>query len=401
MVGDQAAGVLIVARIEDRPFSEEEVTAITRLAGYAAVSVERARMRHQIEQTLRTVRSVVDATPSPIALVGADGDVVLENPPMAHLREQLAGEAVAAHAFDPAGEDPALTVRDELLLDGGRRVLTRYAAPISDDRDAPVGRIVVLRDVSAEREADRIKDEFFALVSHELRTPLTSIIGYLELALEDDDESPLDPECRQFLQIVDRNAARLLRLVGDILFAAQVDAGKLALERDTVDVARLAREAVEAAGPRAAAGDIRLAVEEPGELWISQADRDRLGQMLDHLIANALKFTPAGGTVTVRCARAGDEVRLSVSDTGIGIAPEDQDRLFERFFRAAAAAEQGVPGVGLGLTIVEAIVHGHGGEITVDSVPGTGTTFGVALPLRGGRVSDRARRERAGAAREG
>ena len=400
MLGDHPAGIVTVARIEDRPFSADEVTATTGLAGQAGSAVARAKMHRQTERSLRTIQSVVDATPEPIALVAPGGDLLFQNSPMAELRAQLADDPQAARAFDAADGDPSATVRDEVCLDGGR-VMVRYAAPISDDQDAPVGRIVVLRDVSAEREAERLKDEFFALVSHELRTPLTSIIGYLELALDDDDDSPLDPQRRQFLEIVDRNAARLLRLVGDLLFAAQVKAGTLTLERDAVDLARLARQAVEAAGPRAAQGGVDLLIEAPDELWMSQADGDRLGQMLDNLIVNALKFTPAGGSVTVSCGAAGDEVHLSVRDTGIGIAPEDQERLFERFFRAASADREGVPGVGLGLTIVQAIVHGHGGTIAVDSAPARGTTFRVAMPLRGGRVSDRARRERAGAAPEG
>jgi signal transduction histidine kinase/CHASE3 domain sensor protein len=399
LLGDGAAGVVTIARVEDRPFSAEEVTAVTRLTGQAAVALARARMQQQTERSLGLVQSVVDATPAPIALVAPGGGLLFQNSPMAELRAQLADDARASRAFDAAEADPAATVRDEILLDSGR-VMLRYAAPISDDRDAPAGRIVVLRDVSREREADRLKDEFFALVSHELRTPLTSIIGYLELALEDDDTAPLDPQRRQFLEVVDRNAARLLRLVGDLLFAAQVKAGTLALERDTVDVARLARQAVEAAGPRAAQGGVDLEVEAPGELWMSQADGDRLGQMLDNLVVNGLKFTPAGGRVTVACVPADDEVHLSVRDTGLGIAPADQARLFERFFRAPSAVTEGVPGVGLGLTIVQAIVQGHGGTSSVDSAPGMGTTFRVTMPLRGGRFSDRARRERAGAARE-
>jgi signal transduction histidine kinase len=253
------------------------------------------------------------------------------------------------------------------------------------------------------RQSEEQMRHFVADASHELRTPLTSIVGYLELALEDDDASQLDPQRRHFLEVVSRNADRLLRLVGDLLFAAQVEAGTLTLERDSVDLARLVRDAVEAAGPRAAAAGIELVMDEPGELWMARADRDRIGQMLDNLVVNALKFTPAGGTVAVRCSQVGDEARLSVSDTGVGIAPGDRERLFDRFFRARDATEQGVPGLGLGLTIVQAIVRGHDGDIAVDSAPGFGTTFRVTMPLRGAgqRVSDRGRRERAGAAPEG
>jgi signal transduction histidine kinase len=401
LLGGSTAGVVTLARVEDRPFSAEEVTAAARLTGQAAVAVARARMQQQTERSLRAIQSVVDAIPAPIAVVAATGEVVFQNPPMADLRRQLPDEPAVGRAFDDAGSDPALNITDELTLDGGRRVMTRYAAPLSAE-DETIGRIVVLRDVSIEREAERLKDEFIALVSHELRTPLTSVIGYLELALEDDGDSSLDPQQRHFLEVADRNANRLLRLVGDLLFAAQVEAGTLTMDRDTVDVARLAREAVEAATPRAADAGIALLHDGPEELWLPGADADRLGQMLDNLVANALKFTAAGGTVAVSCARQGDEVHLSVSDTGTGISPADQAHLFERFFRAREATERGVAGVGLGLTIVQAIVRGHGGEVAVDSTPGVGTTFHVTMPLRGGGgVSDQARRERAAVAPEG
>ncbi|MGZ4277013.1 MAG: sensor histidine kinase [Solirubrobacteraceae bacterium] len=154
----------------------------------------------------------------------------------------------------------------------------------------------------------------------------------------------------------------------------------------------LAREAVEAARPRAADAGVELSLRAPDALPLAGADGDRLGQMLDNLIVNALKFTPPGGSVAVTVGGERD-VELSVADTGVGIDPADQERLFERFYRAEGATERGVAGVGLGLTIVRAIVQGHGGEITLQSTPGEGTTFDVRLPRR--RRGDVALSERA------
>jgi signal transduction histidine kinase len=264
-------------------------------------------------------------------------------------------------------------------------VFTRYVARLNDGEVGLHGRIVVLRDVTAEREAESMKDEFFALVSHELRTPLTSIIGYLELLREDlgdgDGDDPALAQRAQFLAVVDRNARRLLRLVGDLLFVAQVEAGKLSLEEGEVDLEAVACESVEAAGPRAARGGVELVLEvEP--VGVCRGDRDRLAQALDNLVSNAIKFTPDGGRVTVRLSRAGESAVLEVEDTGIGISDEDLRRLFERFFRTRRATSAAIPGVGLGLTIAQAIVHGHDGVISVDSEDGRGTTFRVELPLR-------------------
>ena len=228
------------------------------------------------------------------------------------------------------------------------------------------------------RELDRLKDEFLSLVSHELRTPLTSIRGYLELVL-DEEAGELSAEQRRFLEAVERNSGRLLRLVGDLLFVAQADAGRLGLEQEKVDVADLVADSVEGAQPAAQEKAIDLSVSAvPVPALVG--DRVRLHQVLDNLISNALKFTPEGGSVDVRTSSEGDHV-VEVSDTGIGIPIADQPRLFERFFRSSAATDQAIPGTGLGLAIVKAIVEAHAGRITVMSAEGRGTTFRVELPV--------------------
>jgi len=228
-----------------------------------------------------------------------------------------------------------------------------------------------------------MKDEFSALVSHELRTPLTSIIGYLELLRDDADGDGDDPRARQraqFLTVVDRNARRLLRLVGDLLFVAQVEAGKLSLDEADVDLGAVARESVEAAAPRARDGGVELILEEE-DAPVVRGDRDRLAQALDNLVSNAIKFTHAGGRVVVRLASEYDRAVLEVTDTGIGISQADLEQLFQRFFRTQRATSAAIPGVGLGLTIAQAIVHGHDGQISVQSQDGEGTTFRIELPL--------------------
>jgi signal transduction histidine kinase len=227
------------------------------------------------------------------------------------------------------------------------------------------------------READRLKDEFVALISHDLRTPLTSIMGYLELAL--DSEVVPEPE-RGYLEVVERNSERLLRLVNDLLFVARFEAGEMELNFSELDLAAIVRQAVEEATPRASAKQIALGVETERSLLVS-ADRGRMFQLLDNLIGNAIKFTPDGGRVDVRLLQRGDAVRLEVTDSGIGVTPDDQSHLFERFFRAANTRQGQVPGTGLGLYIARAIVEAHGGRIDVESSLGEGTRFCVDLPL--------------------
>jgi signal transduction histidine kinase len=247
--------------------------------------------------------------------------------------------------------------------------------------EAEAARLLELERDQVERleELDALKDEFVASVSHELRTPLTSIQGYLELVL-DGDPGELSDEQRQHLTTVSRNSERLLRLVSDLLFVAQTDAGKLELIVEDVDLARLARESVESARPPAAAKGIQLEVS-ADELPLLRGDRARLAQLLDNLVSNALKFTLDGGSVTVSLVRAGDNAVLEVRDTGIGIPSAEQAQLFERFFRTRGATERAIPGTGLGLSIVRTIAESHGGSIGFESVEGTGTVFRVELPL--------------------
>ena len=224
-------------------------------------------------------------------------------------------------------------------------------------------------------ELDRLKDEFVSSVSHELRTPLTSISGYVELMLETEE----DDEKRDHLAIVDRNAQRLLGLVSDLLFTARLQEGRLELEHERVDLGELVAQTVASARPRAESAAVTLTAElDP----VSAIDGEgaRLAQLLDNLVSNAIKFTPAGGSVVVRLSQRERFVCLEVSDTGIGIPEEERERLFQRFFRSQTALERQIQGTGLGLYISKAIVESHGGRIGVRGGETGGTTFYVELP---------------------
>jgi len=261
--------------------------------------------------------------------------------------------------------------------------LVTYARRRTSELAARAAELQALSDRLASqndrlRELDVIKDDFIALVSHEFRTPLTSINGYLEMVL-DDDEGTLTTSQRQFLGTVSRNAERLTELVNDLLFLIQVDAGRLELKLTKADLNDILADAVEAATPAADRKRIALRLETKTEAE-AVFDRVRLGQLTDNLIANAIKFTPEDGTITVRTTRAEDAIAVSVTDTGIGIPPEELPRLFERFFRASSATAKAIPGTGLGLAISHAIAEAHKGRLLVESELGVGTTFRLLLP---------------------
>jgi signal transduction histidine kinase len=303
------------------------------------------------------------------------------------------GLAVLVHAAQEHGSD----VRDwtYLAADGQQRIVSVAVTPRTDDRGVHAGWNFVGTDMTEARATERMKDQFVSLISHELRTPLTSILGYLELILEDEDQ-PLTDEQRAYLTTVERNADRLLRLVGDLLFTAQVDAGRFSLEPRDVDLAGVVRAAEETVRVAAATAGVEVVVDVPEEGLVVLGDAVRLGQACDNLVSNAVKFTPSGGRVTLSLCTAwaapdgtvsADErpgsapvAQLAVSDTGMGIPTGEQGKLFTRFFRSSTAQRNAVPGVGLGLAITKAITTAHGGTLDLVSAEGEGTTFTLTLP---------------------
>lgn len=297
-------------------------------------------------------------------VLAMDGQTVLEPDQMPTAR------AVAGEEFDDAliwvGAEPS-----------ARRALSVSARIVRDEDGRHGGVAMAYKDVTDFMQALAVKDDFVAMVSHELRTPLTSIRGYTSVLLEDAD---LAPVIRNHLSRVDRNAARLERLVGDLLHAAQAARGTLQVVRRPVDLTAVVSESVRAASGRAAEAGVTLETVLVDQLTL-MADAERLGQLVDNLVSNAVKYSPGGGVVKVALAARQGQAELTVSDEGIGIAPGDRERLFTRFFRAREASEREIQGIGLGLSISRQIVEGHGGRIDVDSVPGEGSTFRVRLPL--------------------
>ena len=274
------------------------------------------------------------------------------------------------------GDDAA---RRELFFgdEAGREVILRAQAHRFRS-DVRVGVVVVFHDVTEMRKLERIRRDFVANVSHELKTPLTSIRGYVETlldgAIEDQDHNV------RFLEKIDTNVKRLNHLVSDLLSLARVEerAGGPRLVR--VELENLVESAVRMHEEAAAGKDIALSVSLPPETPVVFADRESLIQVINNLTDNAIKYTPAGGAVTVRAAPEGDRVVLEVQDTGVGIPPEDLDRIFERFYRVDKARSREVGGTGLGLSIVKHLVQSMNGSVSVESIYQQGTTFRVSLP---------------------
>jgi signal transduction histidine kinase len=350
--------------------------------------LDRTRRQEQV------VTEVLDAVDFGVVRIDPDGRIAVTNE--AHGRMQQARDAegdVPAFRDDgttplPADELPLERARqgesfdDQLVWFGrdpaSRRALTITARRLIDPGGENAGAVVISRDVTAEVKALRARDELVASVSHELRTPLTSILGYLDLAIEDPD---LPEGVRTNLDIAERNAERLLRIVADILAASSSSPSSVeaSLSPRSLRGDDLARAAAEAALPRAASRDITIDTSglEPARVW---ADPLRLRQVVDNLVSNAISYNREGGTVFVGTTTDGASSWILVRDTGVGISEAERSRLFQRYYRAGA---QRRAGTGLGLAISRDIVRAHGGEIGVHSSAGQGTTFIVKLPAEG------------------
>lgn len=264
---------------------------------------------------------------------------------------------------------------DELVWIGsgtGQRAYSATCRLIITAEGRHSGAVMALTDVTALVEALSAKDQFVANVSHELRTPLTSILGYLALALDEG----LDPDVEHALGVAKRNAERLLTLVGDLLSTAS---GTVTVTPRPADLAEVAAQRVEAAQSRAKSGGVTLNLQTDGPAT-GCFDPDRMGQAIDNLVSNAIKYTLAGGTVTVRVSTSGENLTCEVADTGVGMTEEDLAQAFTRFFRTAKAHSSAIPGAGLGLAITRTIIENHRGSITLSSTHGKGTTATITLP---------------------
>jgi two-component system phosphate regulon sensor histidine kinase PhoR len=337
------------------------------------------------ERTLQELRGLLKSQASRVIqdLAGPGGDQLLPA-----IRDPMVQAGIVSHLLTPFG------VADELL---GVIAADRLHAghPWTDAEVSAVEAIAAdlgrglhharlyeeeNRLVEELKSVDRAKSDFVATVSHELRTPLTSIAGRIEMLL-DRDLGELNTEQERTLETVSRNAARLQDLIEDLLTLSAIEAGTFTTASKPTDLLDIIAMALEDAAPAVASKGVTLTSALPSESLVVNGDAGQLTRVLTNLLSNAVKFTPSGGQVTVTAETDGGQAVVSVADTGIGIPAGDRKDLFTRFFRASNATKRAIPGTGLGLAIVQTIVVGHGGEMSLQSQEGEGTTVSVRLPL--------------------
>ena len=279
-------------------------------------------------------------------------------------------------AMDSVASNPESTTSDEFDITDLGRTFHRRTGPVRDAAGALVGSIVVVRETTAETEAARLKSELVATVSHELRTPLTGVLGFAELLLQNDLE---DDVRRHYVETIQHEAERLTALVDDFLDLQRLEAGSFTLANEPFDLCELIGQEVELFS--AQSGSHHLEFRPDVEALTVSGDRDRVGQVVANLLSNAIKYSPgAGGTATMTLAEGEAFVRVSVSDTGLGIPTADQAQVFTRFFRVDSSDTRSIGGTGLGLALCDEIVAAHRGRMGFASTEGRGSTFWFELP---------------------
>ncbi len=414
LAGGWLTGILqVVARPGGR-VSPSQIELLRILGRQAAVAIENARLFAQTRADQERTRAVVDATNDAILMLDER-----RRPRIVNRRARfffgLTERDLVGKSFDQLGSLFARIFEDgprfnswlgQLLnsqseravdefpiLSPEPRLLQCYSAPVTDLHDRYLGRLLVFRDITREREVERMKNDFVSIVSHELRTPLTSIQGALQLVLgQPENGRPgmaegMPQRARDLLSISLANSERLIRLINDILDIAKIEQGRIQLRREPLAPEELCTNAAAAMAAFANNRGVSLEVKVQPRLPAVLADRDRSTQVLINLLSNAVKFSQSGQRVELSARLKGQMVCFAVRDWGRGIAPEQQPRLFQKFQQLDSSSTRDVGGTGLGLAISKALVEEQGGRMWLESQPGEGSRFSFTLPIAPGGES--------------
>lgn len=393
-------GVIFIFRSQSVRFSPDDRQILASFADYAAIAVNNARLYEAAVTERRRLDAFVENSADGIivlrpnltierfnrasaALTGWVAEEAIGRPheeviAFAHLSSKLTLEQASAQGW-PTGDARPLHVEGDLRRrNGGIVSVSLTYAPLMARGGRLLNIIVTMQDITRFREADALKDTFISIVSHELKTPVAIIKGNAE-TLQHPAARRNPALMAELLTSITEEADRLARLVDDLLDASRLQAGGLPFhDVEDMDLRQIAQRVLERYQPQARRHELLL--DFPDDFPVVRGDPQRLEQVLDNLVSNAIKYSPRGGRVIVRGIVKPAEVVISVTDEGVGIPLEEQERIFERFHRVESPETRAVSGTGLGLYLTRAIVQAHGGRCWVHSAPGEGATFYVGLP---------------------
>jgi len=352
--------------------------------------VERTR---RLEEEKRVLETIIENIAYGILVVDPANRILLANSVIEKLlgveKSDLLGSLVPQIIEDPAilsllqrglelkGEyyTKELSIVDKKT--GEEKILKGSISPLITRGKGSFGIVIILQDITKEKEIERMKSDFVSNVSHELRTPLASIKGFTETMLTDKE---MDEATRtEFLRIIDEETNRLTRLIEDILDLSKIESGRIRMRKEKIQLIGVLKEAVNNLGPQAEKRGVILEARLPESFPTIFADRDKVLQVMSNIITNAIKFTLKGGKVTIGVDEEKDSVKVAVADTGVGILKKDIPYVFEKFYRVERPGTE-KRGVGLGLSVAREIVKAHGGGIWLESEEGMGTTVWIRLP---------------------
>ncbi|MFH1085761.1 MAG: ATP-binding protein [Chloroflexota bacterium] len=406
----QVIGALTATSPEAAAFTTTDVSLLEAFADQAAIAVKNAALYEQLaeqeKQTAQLYQSVLEKSGELEAILAGIGDgvivvdpglyLMMMNPvavrifhvrhmpePGARLPEIIANEELLGVVHDTLNDVDRPVMREIILPEDGDRALIyqSLATVIKGTNGRVRGVVIVMRDITTQREVEQVKSNFLSVVSHELRTPLHSIKGFVDIILMGKTGQINDLQ-RDFLTTVKESTTNLQRLIDDLLEFSRMEAGKIKLEPEQVSLHDITNSVFERLRPLADEGHLHLVNQVPENVALIEADPMRIGQVLTNLVSNATKFTPEEGSITVATVDQGDQVEVSVADTGIGIPKEELKNIFQRFYQVDSSATRSYRGAGLGLTICRFIVEYHRGAIWAESEVGRGSTFRFLLPKR-------------------
>lgn len=378
-------GVMWLGYADPHDFSESEVNVLGTLSGQAAVLIENAKLFLAAEGGRRRLQAVLSSTSDAVIVTDKEDRVLLCNPAAEVAFGLTSGSAIGqlvTKVWPDARMDRLLQSIDgagsqaeEVVLPDGRTLFGSASAIVSSDGQT-IGRVAVLRDITHLKELDAMKSEFVATVSHDLRAPLTYMRGYTSMLPM---IGTLSPRQQDYLQKIMAGIEQMTELIDDLLDLGRIEAG-VGLVHEDCSLAEIARTVIDAMQGQAASRDLKLTA---GKLSpkIIQGDQGLVRHAVTNLVDNAIKYTSSGGSVSVSVQEGSDYMVIAVKDTGIGIAPADQARLFERFYRVKRRETIDIKGSGLGLAIVRSIADWHHGRVWVESQLGAGSTFYLLLPM--------------------